>query len=122
MTNHIDHAAEARRLLGVAGLRPSANWEAETGERKADVLADAQTHATLALAEQQRIASVIALASLAAREDIQEELSEAAYGALNALITNLHIANWHPEGPDEVVVLRPDIAAALGIETGASDD
>ena len=37
------------------------------------------------------------------------------YGALNALIRYRDVPNGHA-GPDEVAVLRPDIAAALGIE------
>lgn len=45
-----DHYREAERLLGVAEQRVSENWPAESGEHKADILAAAQVHATLALA------------------------------------------------------------------------
>ena len=79
-------------------------------------LALAQVHATLALVEQQRIANLAALASLAGRdEDVHEEVAAAAYGALNAMIRYQDVPNGHA-GPDEVAALRPDIAAALGIE------
>ena len=74
-----------------------------------------------ALVEQQRIANLIALASLAGRdEDVHEEVAAAAYGALNALIRYQDVPNGHM-GPDEVAVLRPDIAAALGIEAVGHD-
>ena len=74
-------------------------------------LAAAQANATLSLSEQQRIANLIALASLAGREDVQEELSDAAYESLGQLIT------YKTTGiDDEVLILRPTIAAALGIE------
>lgn len=79
-------------------------------------LALAHVHATLAVAEQARIANLVALSSLAGRdEDAHEEVATAAYGALTALIRYRDVPNGHA-GPDEVAVLRPDIAAALGIE------
>ena len=96
MTNRIDHAAEAVGLLALAA--------AGVRDRRY-LIAAAHIHATLAVAEQARIANLIALAKLAGRdEDAHEEVAAAAYGA-----------NGH-SGPDEVAVLRPDIAAALGIE------
>ena len=83
-------------------------------------LALAQVHATLALVEQQRIANLAALASLAGRDaDVHAEVAAAAYGALNAMIRYQDVPNGH-SGPDEVAALRPDIAAALGIK--AVDD
>lgn len=42
------HYAEANRLLVVADANVSSNWPALTGEAKADILAAAQVHATLA--------------------------------------------------------------------------
>ena len=78
MTNRIDHAAEAVGLLALAA--------AGVRDRRY-LIAAAHIHATLAVAEQARIANLIALAKLAGHS-----------------------------GPDEVAVLRPDIAAALGIE------
>lgn len=47
--NGPEHYAEAERLLGLADSAVSANMAASTGESKADVLAAAQVHATLAL-------------------------------------------------------------------------
>ena len=107
MTNRIDHAAEAVGLLALAA--------AGVRDRRY-LIAAARIHATLAVAEQARIANLIALAKLAGRdEDAHEEVAAAAYGALNALISYQDVPNGH-SGPDEVAVLRPDIAAALGIE------
>ena len=113
MTDRIDHAAEAVALLNLA----------VTAQRQGDprrIIAAAHVHAALAVAEQARIANLVALASLAGRdEDAHEEVAAAAYGALNALIRYRDVPNGHA-GPDEVAVLRPDIAAALGIK--AVDD
>lgn len=44
-----EHYLEAERLLAVAASDLSANMIVQTGEDKADVLAAAQAHATLAL-------------------------------------------------------------------------
>jgi hypothetical protein len=59
----VDDAAEARRLLDVAATDPSENWPLQTGEHTADILAAAQVHATLAVAEQLRLANLIAVSS-----------------------------------------------------------
>jgi len=61
MSDLIDHAAEARTLLARAGQDTSSNWPLTTGEYKADMIAAAQVHATLELAEQQRAANMIAM-------------------------------------------------------------
>ncbi|NKT41771.1 hypothetical protein GS676_02670 [Rhodococcus hoagii] len=45
-----EHYAEAERLLAHADSDVSENWPVQTGERKADILAAAQVHATLAQA------------------------------------------------------------------------
>ena len=109
MTDRIDHAAEAVALLNLAAAAQ------HRGDPR-HLIAAAQVHATLALVEQQRIANLAALASLAGRdEDVHEEVAAAAYGALNAMIRYQDVPNGHA-GPDEVAALRPDIAAALGIE------
>lgn len=55
MTEHIDHAAEARRIM-------SKPWSVES---KAAAFAEAEVHATLALVEQQRIANLIAYCAAA---------------------------------------------------------
>lgn len=44
-----EHYKEAERLLANADRDVSENWPASTGERKSDVIAAAQVHATLAL-------------------------------------------------------------------------
>ena len=112
MTDRIDHASRSRRRM------EQTLSSYETGEDAGAIVVAlaALNDATLALVEQQRIANLVALASLAGRdEDVHEEVSAAAYGALNALISYQDVPNGHA-GPDEVAVLRPDIAAALGIE------
>lgn len=61
MTNNqpIDHAAEAEKCLRAAAQAPSYNDGTNPEARL--LLAEAQVHAALAHAEQQRIANVIAL-------------------------------------------------------------
>ena len=44
------HYAAAHRLLEESDRHPSDNWPVLTGERKADIIAQAQVHATLAQA------------------------------------------------------------------------
>ena len=92
MTNRIDHFAEARRLVLATETR---DWNQESPyvDRR---LAAAQVHATLALAEQQRLANVIALAGLS------------MHGPLRHLAVQ----------PMGEISVQPtdDIAAALGIE------
>ncbi|BDC71052.1 hypothetical protein [Prescottella equi] len=48
--NGAQHYAEAERLLALADGDVSENWPVQVGERKADILAAAQVHATLAQA------------------------------------------------------------------------
>lgn len=104
----IDHMAEAARM------RDMASHPLPVGLVQAYTSA-ATYHATAALVEQHKIANLISLARLAGNENIQEELNEAAYGALDMLLSYESVLNGHPEGPDEVVVLNPDIAAVLKI-------
>ena len=54
MTDRIDHAAEAERLLAIAAREVSANFPATTGEYKHDIIAAAHVHAILAGLEVQR--------------------------------------------------------------------
>ena len=113
MSDRIDHAAEA---VGLLALAVAAQHQGDPRH----LIAAAHVHATLAVAEQARIANLVALAKLAGRdEDVHEEVAAAAYGALNAMIHYQDVPNGHM-GPDEVAALRPDIAAALGIK--AVDD
>ena len=48
--NGPEHYAEAERLLALADESPSETWATSTGEHKADSIATAQVHATLAQA------------------------------------------------------------------------
>ena len=104
MTDRIDHAAEARKHIDWAHEQQSVEGCWEGSARDYALIAQAQ--ATLALVEQQRLANVIALSreSFAAHE---------ACEALGTFATAKH---------GEQIGLRPDIAAALGIEAGAGDD
>ena len=95
MTEHIDHAAEAVRLIELSSVNPSAD-ESRT------VSAEAQVHATLALVEQQRIANLHAIACGTSEGEMSHVARDFAY---MTLIEN---------GQDGM--LRPDIAAALGIK------
>ena len=106
MTERIDHADEATQGIMVASLRVSEDFSTQTGEHKADILAEAQVHATLALVEQQRIANVIALAKFAIEQ----------YGTYVPTGANLPALFLPPETDQGNVRLNPDIAAALGIE------
>ena len=96
MTEHIDHAAEAVRLIELSSVQPSAD-ESRT------VSAAAQVHATLALVEQQRIANLHAIACGTSEGAMSHVARDFAY---MTLIEN---------GQDGM--LRPEIATALGIGT-----
>ena len=89
MSERIDHAAEAREWIDAAARHPGATSTA--------ILAQAE--ATLALVEQQRIASLVAL--VAADPD---GLGRSAYSALAVMSSDR-----------QRTILDPDIAAALGI-------
>ncbi|MCT1363926.1 hypothetical protein [Microbacterium sp. p3-SID131] len=93
MTERIDHASEARAELDIAQRWPSETFAVQTGEHKADVLAAAQVHATLALVEQQRIANILRLVGDEDWETVDADLREF--------------------GVDPAAV-RADIVAALG--------
>ena len=91
MSERIDHAEEARRIL--SDVKPYQDQHIEVG------MGSAQVHATLALVEQQRIANLIAL--VAADPD---GLGRSAYSALAVMSSDR-----------QRTILDPDIAAALGI-------
>ena len=93
MSDRIDHAAEAVALLNLAAAAQ------HQGDPR-HLIAAAQVHATLALVEQQRIANLIALT----------KETFAAYEACEALGT------FATAKCGEQIGLRPEIAAALGIE------
>ena len=103
MTDRIDHAVKAREALEMlAGI-----W----GEDLAvdEVLAGAQVNATLAIVEQLRISNLIALAN----GDSEAGTDQARSDARAALV------EWHAHEDPEMggwPEIRPDIAAALGID------
>lgn len=99
MTDRIDHVAEAVGLISEAN-RLLNEFKPMTTEA-AHLAAVAQVHATLALVEQQRIANLIALAHVADQHDNVSPLEQTAWEAL---------------GVPGSGVMRPDIAAALGLE------
>lgn len=89
MKHRTDHAEQALQNIRAAARADAALVHATI----------AQAHATLALVEQQRIANLIALGR------------QQKFGRDGARIS---IPSYGEDG-----MLRPDIAAALGIETGA---
>ena len=102
MTDRIDHAARSRRRM------EETLSSYETGEDAGAIVVAlaALNDATLALVEQQRIANLIALAK---ETFATHEASEA-------------LGTFATAKSGERIGLRPDIAAALGIETGAGDE
>lgn len=88
----VDHASIARERIEIASQDVSDNWRSSTGEHKADMIALAQVHATLALVEQQRIANLIALTDLSrktTKEDVGYELDELGLGVGGYVWTGL---------------------------------
>lgn len=97
MSERIDHAAKSEGIVERA-----VSWFGEKMITESNLVAKmaiAQVHATLALAEQQRIANLVALAAMD-----PDGLGRSAYSALAVM------------SPDrQRTILDPDIAAALGI-------
>ena len=94
MTDLIDHTAEAQRLLH--------QWSREA-------MPVAQVHATLAIAEQLRIGNLIALGYGGDEADCDQARADARAA----------LVNWHAHEDPEMggwPEIRPDIAAALGID------
>ena len=89
MTDRIDHAAEAQKVLAM----PTSVWGSPS-----EMLAGAQVNATLAIVEQLRIGNLIALGLLCV-----DEIPET--GECGLLLD-------HVDDPSSC----PDIAAALGID------
>lgn len=95
-----DHAAEARRLIELASIQPDTDSALAVSHA-------AQVHATLALADQRRIANLIALA-------------ESGRATLNG--SRRALSALYDGAPDQGAAnmsLRPDVARALGIADGA---
>ena len=104
MTDRIDHAAEAQKVLAM----PTSVWGSPS-----EMLAGAQVHATLAIAEQLRIGNLIALGY----GGDEANCDQARADARAALV------NWHAHEDPEMggwPEIRPDIAAALGIDLNGS--
>ena len=100
MPDRIDHAAEAQRFLA----KSTSVWGSPS-----EVLAGAQVHATLAIAEQLRISNLIALGY----GGDEANCDQARADARAALV------NWHAHEDPEMggwPEIRPEIAAALGID------
>ena len=97
-----DHYAEARRRL--RGLNEYQEAEGLNDFTILSVALEAQVHATLALAEQQRIANVIALWQ-------DEDASGTSQEASSALVKRESVSEGYG------LKLRPEIARALRIET-----
>ena len=100
MPDRINHAAEAQRLLH--------QWSREA-------MPVAQVHATLAIAEQLRISNLIALGYGGDEADCDQARADA----------RVALVEWHAhEDPDMGgwPEIRPDIAAALGIDDKEDDD
>ena len=94
MTDRIDHAAEAQRLLH--------QWSREA-------MPVAQVHASLAIAEQLRISNLIALGYGGDEADCDQARADARAA----------LVEWHAHEEPEMggwPEIRPDIAAALGID------
>ena len=105
MSKRIDHAAKASQCIAWAH-----EWQLEGSTETTHALI-AQTHATLALVEQQRIANLIALANAHHASKSYDDFEVARHATVYALIDY----RWH--GPDDVrPIVHPNISAALGIE------
>lgn len=95
MTEYIDHAAKARKLLA----------RYENASLHIIEATAAQAHATLALVEQQRIANLVALST--------SGLGPLMQAGDRALLESVP----HPEWPNTTIeVLHPEIRIALGLE------
>lgn len=119
MTERTDHAAEARNYI--------ACWEEKAGQHAELDMALLQAHATLALVdaqreanEQARIGNLIAFAGLSGPSGFENEVYDARLEALMSGLLDREevpaVPGYGPGGIDERIFIRPEIAAALGIE------
>lgn len=105
MTERIDHAAEAR--IHIDWAHEHQEREGITERTVTDTALLAQAEATLALVEQQRIANLIALS---------QALDGNGWQAAEPLDAIFAYRNAEPHDEFAGLHLRPEIAAALGIE------
>lgn len=109
----IDHAADSNTIL--SNIQP----DEMGGHGIADWLALAQLHATLALVEQQRIGNLIALVALSGNENVQEsnydEGSVLSSAGMHALVEYVRTPGTPISDPDDVPMVRSEIAEALGL-------
>lgn len=109
MTERIDHAAEARRLVDLAdmgyGQIDPRNGDMAVAQmvENQTLAVEAQVHATLALAEQQRLSNLIALSG-------SSHGGALAQAASDALWTFTEDDQW-----SGTVVIRPEVREALGL-------
>ena len=101
MPDRIDHAAEAQKVLAMLSV-----WGYPS-----EMLARAQVNATLAIVEQLRISNLIALANASHMSESFDDTEEAQRQAAYKLIAYRKL-----DPDDELPVIAPDIAAALGID------
>ena len=102
----IDHAAEAQKVLAM----PASVWGSPSA-----AIAGAQVNATLAIVEQLRIGNLIALANASHMSESFDDTEEAQRQAAYKLIAYRQL-----DPDDELPVIAPDIAAALGIDLNGS--
>ena len=99
----IDHAAEARKILGA--VEPYTNKDLGVAMNFAHI------HATLALVEQQRIANLISAAVLTADEPPTQLVADAR--AALTIYRKHSLGGWHE--------FRPEVAKAIGIKENPND-
>lgn len=109
MTERIDHAAEARQHIDWA--HEQQEHEGDMGNVPRDNALIAQSHATLALVEQQRIANRIALCSLVA----ETERAFTQHGVRAHLIGHEAAIYDYGHYPEDAPTLAADIREGLGL-------
>ncbi|MFF7681491.1 hypothetical protein ACFZA2_01930 [Microbacterium sp. NPDC007973] len=121
MTERIDHVGWAREFVRAA--ENAFDDEVTTTPRDEPTVSEnialAQVHATLAFVEQQRIANLIALASLPGTNGFEDAAYDARTAALMEGLLDSEtvpaVPGYGPAGIDERVFIRPDIREGLGL-------
>ncbi len=120
MTNErTDHVAEAWELIQAERKPSVAGWETADAQHLANLM-EAQALASLALVEQQRIGNLIALAGIPGLNGFENEVYDVRLEALMSGLLDRRevpaVPGYGPAGIDEQTFIRPEIAAALGIQ------